>query len=133
MVMRLSHLSNYTDMVTSLYWIDPAVLVIIVLEDILAPNSGNSNSVCWEYNFKVFSLLNHWGCICISKLTSISSDNGFLPGQRQAVVWTNAGILLIRALGTNFDEILSEIDAFSFKKMHVKIVICRMASVLSRP
>ena len=40
---------------------------------------------------------------------------------RQAIIWTNAGILLIRTLGTNFSEILSEIHAFSFKKMHLKM------------
>ena len=44
--------------------------------------------------------------ICISKPTIIVSDNGFLPGRRQAIMWTNAGILLIRPLGTNFNEIV---------------------------
>ena len=43
------------------------------------------------------------------------------PGRRQAIIWTNAGILLIRTLGTNFSAILSEIRAFSFKKMHLKM------------
>ena len=33
--------------------------------------------------------------VCISKLTTIGSDNGLLPGQRQAIIWTNTGILLI--------------------------------------
>ena len=33
-------------------------------------------------------------------------------GQRQAIIWTNAVISLIRTLGTNFSEILSEIHAF---------------------
>ena len=54
--------------------------------------------------------------ICISKLTIIGSDNGLSPGRRQAIIWTNAGILLIRTLGTNFSEILSEIRALSFKE-----------------
>ena len=40
--------------------------------------------------------------------------------RRQAIIWTNAGILLIGTLGTNCSEILSETDAFSFKKMHLK-------------
>ena len=30
--------------------------------------------------------------ICISKLTNIGSDNGLSPGQRQTIIWTNAGI-----------------------------------------
>ena len=59
--------------------------------------------------------------ICVSKLTIIGSDNGLSPGWRQAIIWTNAGILLIRTLGTNFSEILSEIHAFWFKKMHLKM------------
>ena len=33
--------------------------------------------------------------ISINKLTIIGSDNGLLPSQRQAIIWTNAGILLI--------------------------------------
>ena len=28
------------------------------------------------------------------KLTNIGSDNGLAPGRRQAIIWTNAGILL---------------------------------------
>ena len=41
---------------------------------------------------------------------------------RQAIIWTNAGILLIGPLGTNFSEILITIETFSFKKMHLKIL-----------
>ena len=59
--------------------------------------------------------------ICVSKLTIIGSDNGLSPWWRQAIIWTNDGILLIRTLGTNFSEILSEIHSFSFKKMHLKM------------
>ena len=69
--------------------------------------------------------LTHWGRlthICFSKLTIIGSDNGLLPGRHQAIIWTNAGILLIEHLGTNFSEILNEIHTFSFKKMHWKML-----------
>ena len=68
--------------------------------------------------------LTHWGRvthICVSKLTTIGSDNGLSPGRRQAIIWTNAGILLIQTLETNFSEILREIHTFSFKKMHLKM------------
>ena len=68
--------------------------------------------------------LTHWGRvthICVSKLTTIGSDNGLSPGRRQAIIWTNAVILTIRTLGTNFSDILSEIRAFSLKKMHLKM------------
>ena len=67
----------------------------------------------------------HWGRvmhICVSKLTIIGSDNGFSPERRQAIIWTNAGLLLIGPLGTNFIEILIEILTFSFKKMRLKVL-----------
>ena len=65
----------------------------------------------------------HWGQvthICVSILTTIGSDNGLSPGQWQAIIWTNAGILLLGLLGTNFSEILIQIHAFSVRKMHWK-------------
>ena len=67
--------------------------------------------------------LTHWGRvtdICVSELTTIGSDNGLSPNLRHAIIWTNAGILLIRALGTNFSAILSEIHIFSFNETQLK-------------
>ena len=52
---------------------------------------------------------------------SIGSDNGLLPIQRQAIIKTNAGLLSIGPLKTNFHEILSKIQNFSFMKMYLKI------------
>ena len=75
--------------------------------------------------------VSHWGGvthICVNKLTIIASDNGLSPGRRQAIIWTNVGILLIGPWGTNFSEISIGIQAFSFKKMHLK-----MLSVKWRP
>ena len=66
-------------------------------------------------------ILTHWGQathICISKFTIIGSGNGLSTGRRQAIIWSNARILLIRTSGTNFSEIFIKIDTFSFKKMH---------------
>ena len=71
----------------------------------------------------IWKVLTHWGRvthICVSKLAIFVSNNGLSPGRRQAIIWTNAGILLIWTLGTNFSEILSAIHAFSFTKMHLK-------------
>ena len=73
---------------------------------------------------KITEFLTHWGWathICVSKLTTICSENGLLPGRCQATIWTNAGILFIGPLGTNFSEILIEIHTFLFKKMHLKM------------
>ena len=66
----------------------------------------------------------HWGRvthICVSKLTIIGSDNGLSPRRRQAIIGTNAGILLIWPLGTKFSEILIETHMFSFKKIRLKV------------
>ena len=49
-------------------------------------------------------LLTHWRRvthICVGKLTIIGSDNGLLPGRRQAIIWTNAWILLIVLLNNS--------------------------------
>ena len=72
-------------------------------------------------------MLNHWGQVVriyVSKLTIIGSHNGLVPGQHQAIIWTNAGILLIWTLpvGTNFSGISSEIHTFSFKKLHLNVL-----------
>ena len=68
--------------------------------------------------------LTQWGRathICVSKLTTIGSDNGLSPGWRQAITLTNAGVLLIGPLGTNFGEHLIIIFIFSFKNMYFKM------------
>ena len=71
-----------------------------------------------------FDGLTHWGRvthICVGKLTIIGSNNGLSPRRRQAIIWTNAGIVLIGPLGTNFSEISIGIQTFSFKKMQLKM------------
>ena len=79
----------------------------------------------WQSDVRTSSRpLTHWGRvthICVGKLNIIGSDNGLSPGRRQAIIWTNAGILLIRPLGTNFNEILIGNQTFSFKKIHSKM------------
>ena len=76
-----------------------------------------------------FPQLSHWGRVThiyVSNLTIIGSDNGLSPGRRQAIIWTNIGILL--TLETNFSEILIEMYKFPFKKMHLN-----MSSINFRP
>ena len=70
------------------------------------------------------SLLTHWDRathICVGKLIIIVSDDGLSPGRRQAIIWNNDGILLIRPSETNFNEILIGNEAFSCMKMHLKM------------
>ena len=43
--------------------------------------------------------------IFISNLTIIGSDNGLSPGRRQAIIWTNTGILLMNA-PTTFEWVM---------------------------
>ena len=90
----------------------------------LASNQHMLRLPHWDPGPIYSCVLNHWGRvthICVSKRTINGSNNGLSPDRRQAIIWTNAGILLIRTLGTNFSEILSEIHAFSFKKRHLKM------------
>ena len=85
-------------------------------------NTLNIQSSFEEKNIPIH--LTHWGqvtYVCIGKLTIIGSDNGLSPGRRQAIIWTNAGTLFIGPLGTNLSEILIGMQAFSFKKIHLKM------------
>ena len=81
--------------------------------------------LAWEFSFKKIRwshnsfILTHWSQvthICISKLTIIGSDDGLSPDQRQAIIWTNAGILITGCLGTKFSEILIKIHIFHPRK-----------------
>ena len=82
---------------------------------------------------KVAKPLTQWGRvthICVSNLTIIGSDNGLSHGRCLAIIWTNAGILLIEPLGTNLSAISIVVcileNAF-------ENVVCDMAAILSRP
>ena len=58
------------------------------------------------------TILTHCGRvthICVNKLTNAGPDNGLAPGRRQAIIRTNAEILLNRTFGTNFNEITIKI------------------------
>ena len=92
----------------------------VILINILFPISNSARPA----NIKISPNLTHWGQvthICVSILNIIGSDNGLSPGRRQAIIWTNAGILLIGPLGTNLSEISIEIHIFSFTKIHLKV------------
>ena len=74
--------------------------------------------------FLWFILLTSWDCltcwgrvthVCVSKLTIIGSDDRLLPGRRQAIIWTSAGMLSIGPLGTKKNDVF------------------KMAAILSQP
>ena len=80
--------------------------------------------------------LTHWGRvthICVGKLTIIGSDNGLLPERRQDIIWTNAEILLIGPLGTNFSEILNRNSNIFIEENTFENVVCEMLFISSRP
>ena len=64
----------------------------------------------------------------------MDSDNGLSPSWQQAIIWTNAGILLIRPWGINFSTILIAfrnnifIQEYAFEN-----VIWKMGAILSWP
>ena len=106
-------LASVTLAVLSLFWLDS-----LSINWEIPINTLDSASVTMHF------WLTHWGrvtYICVGKITIIGSDNGLSPGRRQAIIQTNDGILLTEPLGTNFNEIWSEIHTFSFKKMHLKL------------
>ena len=70
------------------------------------------------------STLIDWGrvtYICVGNLTIIGSDNCLSPGRRHAIIWTNAGILLIGPSETDFNDILIKNHTFSFQKIYLKM------------
>ena len=92
----------------------------------LKMSSGNWRPSCLGLN-----VLTHWGRvthICVCNLIIIGSDNGLSPDRRQAIIWTNAGLLSIGPLRTHFSENLFKMQQFSLKKMHLK-----MSSAKRRP
>ena len=71
------------------------------------------------------TILTKWGRVThiwLNQLTIIGSENGLSPRRRQAIIWTNAGILLNGPLGTKFSEILIKVHIFSFKKILLKML-----------
>ena len=77
-------------------------------------------------NINILSIT-RWGRamhICVKKLTII--------GRRQAIIWTNAGMLLIRALGRHFSEMLCKICKMIFIQENAyEDVVWKMASIRS--
>ena len=91
-----------------------------VISPYLRDQSSHFSRAVWSLDM----MLIHWGRVThirVSRLTITGSDNCLSPGRRQAIIWTNAEILLIGRLGTNFSENLIEILTFAFTKMRLKV------------
>ena len=61
------------------------------------------------------------------------NSSPLVPIRHQAIMWTNAGILLIGPLGTNSSQISIEMDIFSLKKNALENILRKMAAILSWP
>ena len=66
------------------------------------------------------------------KQTGISSGNSLAPVRRQAIIWTDAGLLLLGPLGTNFSEIRIKIQFEIYIQENDYENVCKMAAILSR-
>ena len=111
---------HFTDHISKCIFINEMFCILIQIP----LNWTNVDPVHWLCGRWVQIHLTHWGWvthICVSKLISICSDNGLSPSRRQAIFWTNTGILLIGPWGTNFSEILIKIHTFSLKDIHLKM------------
>ena len=65
----------------------------------------------------------------------LATYDGLSPGLRQAIIWTNVGILLTRTLETNFNEIKEyQRNAYIFIQDNAfGNVVSKMSAILSRP
>ena len=81
------------------------------------------NACTWTFSGYAYLIEAEW---CVSKHSFIGSENGLTPGRSQAIIWTNARILLIGPFGTNFSEIFIEIRIFHPRK---RIWKCRLRFV----
>ena len=66
--------------------------------------------------------------ICVGNLTIIGSDNGLSPGRRQAIIWTNAGLLSIGTFWKFNQNSYIFIHENAFES-----VVWKMSTILSRP
>ena len=80
-----------------------------LLHDTSHLNRFNPSSVYYAMRSGDSHVLTDWGRVthmCVSKVCIIGSDNGLSPGRRQAITWTNAGLVSIGYLIINICEIL---------------------------
>ena len=126
------HKIHLMKLINSNIWYEPDPdFVFVYLEPRNPPRRGIK---CFCLFMSIWMLdpdLCHWGRLmhlCVSKLTIIGSDNGLSPGRRQAIIWTNAGILLI-GLQCNVNKkwyILIQENVF-------QNVVKKLAAILSQP
>ena len=107
--------------------IPPNTLECPYIIDIVTTFSIQFKKAIWEEKTLWLRFcLTHWGRvthICIGKLTIMGSDNGLSPERRQAIIWTNAAILLIAPWEQTSVK-------FQTKFKHLYIWKCRLRNVV---
>ena len=96
----------------------------IVKQDVHVP-SGTSINILYSYNVLLLTHLPMCRVYASVNWVNNGSDNGLSPGRRQAIIWTNAGILLIGLLRTNFGEILIQRNAFENDVCEMSVILFR--------
>ena len=88
--------------------IDGSSSIIFLYIPVKLQTGKNSSRHAPKYSCYPFKLIHSMrpsdAYICVGKLTSISSDNGFSPEWHQTIISTNAGIWWFKRLGTNFKK-----------------------------
>ena len=77
-------------------------------------------------NSKYQSIYDEWRIYASVNYAIILSDNGWAPVRLQAITGNNDGLLSIGLLETNLNEILIEVQIFSLKKMHLKMLSLKL-------
>ena len=107
-----------------------SMLIILMVNEII-----RCEFCCVYCTSPIASKLNQWGQvthICVCKLTTISSDNRLLPDWRQAIMWTNAEMLLIGPTEISSSQQLNWKSYIFIQENTFENVACKMAAILSR-
>ena len=80
-------------------------------------NSKSFNSIPIQFMLNWIELI-----INSNSIHELIRALGLSPVRRQAIIWTNPVLLSIGPLGTDFSEIVLEIQTFLFKKMNLKML-----------
>ena len=74
-----------------------------------------------------------WRIYASVNSTIIGSDNGLSPGRRQAIIWTNTGLLSIGTLWNKLYWNLNQDTKVFIHENEFQCVVCEMAAILSWP
>ena len=92
----------------------PFDYVIMSTQTLNCVNSLRPSDAYWDRVTRIYvSKVTH---ICVSQLTLFGSDNGLAADRRQAIIWSNAGIVFTGPLRTSLSGILIESKFIHFRK-----------------